>query len=77
MAVVDGFDDLAEDVSALVFFEVLVLDDAVEELAALADPGLSRSLLDDQVHVFFIFEEIIESEDVRVVLREVGLRDSS
>ena len=42
MAVVDGFDDLAEDVSALVFFEVLVLDDAVEELAALADSCVSR-----------------------------------
>ena len=43
VAVVDSFDDLPEYVSSLVLFEVLILDDSVEELASLADSAVSQT----------------------------------
>lgn len=55
VAVVDGLDDLSEDLPALDLVEVLPVDDAVEELTPRADSGQIR-LLEHEVDVLVVFE---------------------
>lgn len=60
VAVVQSLEDLPEDFASHLLVEVLLLDDAVEELAA-------RAQLTDQVNVDVVLEILVQLDNIRVI----------
>lgn len=61
VAIVDGLNDLSEDISALFFFEIFLVDNSVKELSTTTN-------FQKKINILFVFKEIIKSENIWMIL---------